>query len=233
MANPNIFHTSDLHGSYHGLLTQLAQIENLDIWVDTGDFFPNKTRGTHVEKSYQTKWALEYTKIAHRIAEICMKRNISVVSVSGNHDYVSLANLLKVAGMSANNVFDLSSASHSTTVHGIKFAGFREIPYIAGEWAGETEIGDFKDIMNTAMSHNPDILVTHCPPGGILDDATDGGHYGVPYITSYLMNAPHSVKAHLFGHVHGDGGLTKSEGEILFSNAAAIHTGNVLGEICQ
>ena len=139
MASPNIFHTSDLHGSYHGLLTQLAQIENLDIWVDTGDFFPNKTRGTSVEKSYQMKWALDYTKIAHRIAEICMERNISVVSVSGNHDYVSLADLLKVAGMSGNNVFDLSSASHSATVHGIKFAGFREIPYIAGEWAGETE----------------------------------------------------------------------------------------------
>ena len=73
--------------------------------------------------------------------------------------------------------------------------------------------------------------MTHCPPGGILDDATGGGHYGIPYITSCLMNTPHSVRAHLFGHIHGDGGKTKTEGDVLFSNAAAVHDGNYLGEV--
>lgn len=223
-----ILHTSDLHGAYHKLLTQLETVPDLSVWVDTGDFFPNKTRGTPIEHDYQRKWAIEWTKVTHRIAKICIDRNISVISVSGNHDYVSLANLLKISGMAASNVFDLSSATNSTIVHGIKFAGFREIPWIVGEWAGETELAEFKDIINTAMAHNPDILVTHSPPGGILDNATDGGTWGVPAITSYLMNVPHNVKVHLFGHVHGDGGKQVFEGDIQFSNAASIHMGNII-----
>lgn len=223
-----ILHTSDLHGAYHELLVQLETIPDLNIWVDTGDFFPNKTRGTAVEAGYQQKWATNHTKIASRIAQICNVRNISVISVSGNHDYVSLASLLHLNGMNADSAHDLSSPKKSVTVHGHKFAGFREIPYIDGEWKGEINLAAFRDIVNEAMSHNPDILVTHAPPGGILDNSSYGGAWGVPYITSYLMNNSHMVKLHMFGHVHGDGGKQVSEGGIQFSNAASIHSGNII-----
>ena len=38
-------HTSDLHGECRTLLVQLSSIEGLDLWIDTGDFFPNWSRG--------------------------------------------------------------------------------------------------------------------------------------------------------------------------------------------
>ena len=50
-----ILHSSDLHGSYKELLMALEG--DFDVWVDTGDFFPNKTRGDrNIETSFQNKW---------------------------------------------------------------------------------------------------------------------------------------------------------------------------------
>lgn len=225
-------HTSDLHSRYHKLEELLGDIEGLDLWIDTGDFFPNKTRGTrHVETNYQRRWALHWARIAGRLAKICLARGIKVLSVSGNHDYVSLADLLKQSGMPEDTVYDLSSARSSVRLHGLQFAGFREIPYLIGEWNGETHLGEFKHIVDRAMDHGPDVLLTHCPPGGILDARLEGSrpvHEGIPYLTSYLMHRPHNVRYHLFGHVHESGGNTLEEGGILFSNAADVVGGNLL-----
>lgn len=232
-----VLHTSDLHSKYHKLLEQLESIEGLDLWVDTGDFFPNQTRGeSAVEFKYQTKWASsERTDIAARLAKVCLARNIKVLTVGGNHDYTSLAGLLSIAGMPPSTVYDLSSSKVSVTLCGLVFAGFREIPYIAGEWNGETELADFRRIVDEALAHDPDVLITHSPAGGILDEYPGGPqmrHDGIPYLTSYLMNKPHKVSHHLFGHVHEDGGKTIELGGILFSNAAHKAEGNLLEISC-
>lgn len=232
-----VLHTSDLHSQYHRLLERLQEIEGLDIWIDTGDFFPNKTRGdTNIEPRYQEKWACEYTDIASRLAKICIERDIRVISVSGNHDYVSLARLLRRAGMPAVTVSDLSSAKVSVTVHGLVFAGFREIPFIAGEWNGETELGGFKHLVDRVMDAHPDVLVTHAPSGGILDRYTSGTTIkqdGIPYLTSFMMNKPHTVTHHLFGHSHEQGGEQCEVGSIHFSNAATNVEGNLLEIPCK
>lgn len=229
-----VLHTSDLHSRYHRLEELLGTIEGLDLWIDTGDFFPNKTRGIReVEQVYQRKWALDWTNIAERLAKICIDRNIKVLSIGGNHDYTSLAGLLRLAGMPEGTAYDLSSATRSVRLHGLQFAGFREIPYIEGEWNGETHLGEFKHIVDRAMDHGPDVLLTHAPPDGILD-AMDfqNTHEGIPYLTSYLMNRPHNVRYHLFGHIHEDGGKTCEIGGILFSNAANVVGGNLLEISC-
>lgn len=233
-----VLHTSDLHSQYHGLLTQLETIEGLDLWIDTGDFFPNHTRGDRsVEPRFQEKWAgEERTNIAARLARVCIARNIKVLTVGGNHDYVSLAGLLQRAGMPAGTVYDLSLAKAPVSLCGLVFAGFREIQFIAGEWNGETELADFRHIVDRAMDHNPDILLTHSPAGGILDEYPGGHatkHDGIPYLTSYLMNRPHRVTHHLFGHVHEDGGKTLEVAGILFSNAAHKADGNLLEIPCS
>lgn len=212
-----ILHTSDLHGQYEGLLRLLSG-EVFDLWVDTGDFFPNKTRGdVWVEGPYQTRWFTQYKDLGPKIRDAL--NGTPVVCVSGNHDYVDLAELLHRADVVAHNVAD-----GPVDILGLRFAGFREIPWIAGEWAGEMH--DISPLVEKALSFEPDILVTHSPPMGILDKTTERKPGGVASITTSLSYKPHKVQAHLFGHIHEQGQRTKREIDVLFSNAATGH--NVL-----
>jgi Icc-related predicted phosphoesterase len=204
-----ILHTSDIHGTYPKVLDLLGGAH--DVWVDSGDFFPNKTRGDRPEEvRYQNRfWTLK--GLGARIVEALDGRPL--ISVGGNHDYIDLAALVREAGGVAYNVSD-----GPAVVGGLKFAGFREVPWIAGEWNGETH--DFSDIVEKAMGESPDVLVTHGPASGLLDQADDGRPCGVRNLTTQLMYAPHNVKAHLFGHIHNQGESTLEEAGILFSNAA-------------
>lgn len=211
-----LLHTSDLHGSYHALLEALAK-PDWDVWCDAGDFFPNKTRGeAHIEVGHQTRW-FGYPNLASRITEAMKGRPL--VSVPGNHDYVSLATLVSSGGGLAFGVGKHSPKA--ITLGGKSFAGFREIPWIEGEWAGETPRAAFKEIVDMTLAKGPDILLTHAPPNGILDDdgcGPEGG--GIEALTSSLCYTPHSVKQHLFGHIHQHGGVVEEKFGIRFCNGA-------------
>lgn len=78
----------------------------------------------------------------------------------------------------------------------------------------EDAVDDFDGIVTGAISGNGriadedipedlDILVTHYPPFGILDDG-----FGSPEILNFVLKA--QPRYHLFGHIHRTGGLTES-----------------------
>ena len=64
-----------------------------------------------------------------------------------------------------------------------------------------------------------DILITHSPAYGILD-LDDGINDGSEEILSKLAEL--NLKAHLFGHIHRQHGITKQNG-IIFSNGAIMN----------
>lgn len=198
-----IGHFSDLHGN----LSALRNAEEIpDVWVCSGDFFPNSTRGIRsIEQEYQKNWFA-----AQNLPSLLKGKPL--LFVGGNHDYVSLADLLVEVGYPAQNI-----TLQGVVVDGVRFAGFREIPYIRGEWNGETHRTDIAAIVVDLFSNPPDILVTHAPPAGILDN----GHTpGIEAITSLLTYSDHNVKVHLFGHIHEDGGKIVEEMGIRFFNSA-------------
>ena len=292
-----ILHSSDLHGSFKKLLN----FNDFDVWVDTGDFFPNRTRGdVGVEKEFQTaffkyNWphpkevrleeAEEYlhhakkelnrfekeysrwlatsysssktrearkkweTGIAHRNEKIWdLERNLAharddwrdaqkkpggfkpaysigktltkwldgrpLISVPGNHDYVSLANLMKQSGARAYSV-----TPKGVKVDGVRYSGFREVPWIHGEWAGETQQGDFGEVVEEVFAHPPDILLTHAGPANIMT-GSDDWHGGINTLATALSYKPHKIKAHFFGHDHDYGSQTREVMGVLFSNSA-------------
>ena len=200
-----IGHFSDLHGDLN-ILRNAMQIP--DLWICSGDFFPNKTRGNiPVETKYQTLW---FQKHKNEILDLL--GGIPVLCVGGNHDYVSFASLLRNVGHEAYEI-----PRDGIDFMGHRFAGFREINFIQGEWNGETPVSDMKAIVDQVLDADPDILVTHAPPSGIFDRGND---YGISALILSLMYRDHKVKYHFFGHSHLSGGQIHQEMGIIFINSA-------------
>lgn len=199
-----IGHFSDLHG-HIGCINGSP-----DVWVCTGDFFPNETRGdVEIEVPFQTAW------FESNADEIIRRLNGKpLIWVGGNHDFVNLASLLRARGVVA---WDATEAP--VDFGGQVFAGFREIPWIEGEWAGEAH--DIAPMVERAFGHDPTILVTHCPPSSILDDDNGAGHgLGSSPLATALTWRPHRIHTHLFGHIHAQGGKDVEEMGIRFFNGA-------------
>jgi Icc-related predicted phosphoesterase len=202
-------HFSDLHGNLRNLL---SGSELPDVWVNSGDFFPNATRGDRsVEVGFQAAWfRREAASIMARLG------GRPVVWVGGNHDYVNFADLLREFGYEGP-AYDITSAP--VDLGGHRFAGIREIPWIAGEWNGEMH--DLSSVVDRAFDMDPTILVTHAPAAGILDDDHGAGHgCGNRPLATALAYRPHRVVAHLCGHIHEQGGRDIEEMGIHFFNGA-------------
>lgn len=208
-----ILHSSDLHGSYKRLIVEHATT-GFDLWLDTGDLLPNfgrKRSGrieAELEVSHQNKW-LVYKNLIPRLAE--WLRGRPAVLLPGNHDFLRLAPRLRAAGASAFEV-----GPDGIDVAGIRWAGFREVPFIKGEWPGERE--DFASLIARTQLASPRVLVTHAPPSGMLDE--EGG--GVPGLIESLDSRPHGIHAHFFGHVHREGGNCRERGGVRFVNGATF-----------
>jgi Icc-related predicted phosphoesterase len=210
-----IGHASDLHGRY----SMLEGVELPDAWVITGDFFPNRGRDQtgrierEAEVAHQVRWWRNKGPAVMRLLG-----GRPVLWVGGNHDFVNLAGLLKVSKY-AGGAFDV--ADTPADIGGHRFAGFREVPYMSGEWVGESR--DLAWRVAGAMDADPTVLLTHAPPAGILDDdgmGTRGHGGGVSPLTTALTWRPHRIVAHLFGHIHEHGGRDTEEMGIRFYNGA-------------
>jgi Icc-related predicted phosphoesterase len=217
-----ILHTSDTHGwditqipldaqnSEHGV--------RIDVVVHSGDFQPTKGRrvGERIrpvaEVRYQDRWM---RKNAPKIAAWLDGRPF--VFVPGNHDFYNPTADLALAGA---NVVWLRNGSAS--VAGIRFSGYRFIPYIEGEWCGELPESDIAK--HAKEIEDCDVLVTHAPPHGVLD-RDSGRHFGSSALANeYLYNREgrRLPKVWLCGHVHPHGGeqAQLTFGGILVVNSA-------------
>lgn len=199
-----VLHSSDLHGKYKRLLVDHADTD-FDVWLDTGDFFDNKGRvlmghdyliNPHAERTYQTKW-WQRADLGRRFADWLGGR--PAIICAGNHDFIHLANAL--AGSRVPNVHKITTSG--VDVLGLRWAGFREINYIRGEWEGEAMPSELASRVAQTLAARPDILVTHAPAHGVLDEVQG---YGIPSLTNALTYGTHAVRAHFFGHCHADAG---------------------------
>ena len=208
-----ILHTSDVHGRYKPLLKRLA-MQDYDVWVDSGDLFPNKTRGDRkVEPKYQRKW-FQWKGLGERLKKALGGRPVFIVP--GNHDFVDLAQLLQAHDVVARNL-------HNGPVSwgGEVWSGCRAVGWMDGEWNGE--LHDFRPCTTKMMSSNPTVLVTHAPVSGVLDNSPiKGGHVGNPVLASWLAYKPHRVKLVLHGHIHEEPGAERHMG-VTFINSAQTH----------
>lgn len=64
------------------------------------------------------------------------------------------------------------------------------------------------------IPENTDILITHCPPFGILDMTDRGEAVGCKVLRKRIAQLP-NLKLHIFGHIHHSYGVAYTPGEIL------------------
>ena len=72
------------------------------------------------------------------------------------------------------------------------------------------------------IPEDTDILITHCPPFGILDFNDKGKHEGYQNLLAIIQQKI-KPRLHVFGHLHDAHGKIQI-GETLFVNASIINT---------
>lgn len=201
-----ILHSSDLHARLDRLL---AITEPFDLWLDTGDFFPNRPDPVPVdadaEVAYQRAWAAPRLDPLRRWLD-----GRPVLTMPGNHDFASLAALLQDHRIDATEV-----APRGVTAHGLRWAGFRHVPLMDGHWPGETD--DFEALVHATVAVDPHVIVTHGPPAGILDGT---GRFGIAPLGEAVHAASPTLQACFFGHEHDDGGSHTRIGRVDCYNGA-------------
>ncbi len=196
-----IVHFSDWHGA-------LKPLPDADLYVCTGDMYPNTKACFWADKEPEARFQADWAK---RHAKHFASLKAPVFCVRGNHDFAELYPLFAetksfVCEFAAAGVFSFGK---------LRFGGFRGVPPINGVWADEICEGEIEHqtTLLTSASANIDVLVTHGPARGYLDDG-----YGSKALRSFVDATP--LRAHLFGHIHERAGEGTSTGGTHLSNAA-------------
>lgn len=106
----------------------------------------------------------------------------------------------------------------SVEIEGIKIWGSPITPWF-NDWAFNRDRGSEIKKHWDLIPDDIDILVTHGPPFGILDETVYGKRTGCEELLLRVYQV--KPKYHIFGHIHKDyGSFTK--GEITFINASVL-----------
>lgn len=193
---------SDTHGR-HGEL----DLPPGDVLVHAGDFC---SRGTLDEARAFTEW-LRDQAFAHKVV------------VAGNHDrlFESDPDLARSLVRDAHYLQDSGAE-----VAGLRFWGSPWQPEYGG-WAFNLPLGEPLADRWNQIPRETQVLVTHCPPKGVLDRIHSGLSIGCPDLQHALERVQPGL--HVFGHVHEQAGVALGEGR-LSVNAANCNLHYRLGQ---
>lgn len=220
-----VLHVSDTHG-YPSAFDAPGDVK---VIVHSGDLLPNHVfpstpSARRSEERWQAQWTRDNTE---RLARLIGNRKF--LFMPGNHDFGDACSLLRNRhGVDAWNLH----VDGPKIVNGLVFGGIPFIPWMGGIWnheRPEEEIGvRFSDLLE---EYAPDVIVNHCPPYGVLDDAAIGYGGRANLIGSiavrerllkfaYLPSGKYRPRWYLTGHCHECGGFEIEFAGIRVSNAA-------------
>lgn len=132
-----------------------------------------------------------------------------IVMIAGNHDLLFQNDPL-VAEQMCRDMGITYLCESGCEVNGLKIWGSPYAPRI-NDWAfGYDSYMDKRIWMR--IPEDTDILITHGPPRGILDDITDQWHIGSAGLLSEVLNRQGIIKLHVFGHAHKSYGIMDIDG---------------------
>lgn len=173
----------------HGQHHQLSDMPRADVIVHSGDI---SFAGSEDEAFDFIQWfsSLPYTY---------------KVFIAGNHD--NCLHEANIEGLPENCFYMYHS---SVVINGLKFHG---MPLFMEDIISGNYDESFQKIPD-----DTDILMTHQPPYGILDNSANI-HYGDRDLLQTVMDI--RPRYHLFGHIHDAYGMEKGK-DTLFANASIV-----------
>jgi len=197
MKNKRVCVLSDTHGLHNDIA-----IPACDILIFAGDFDIHSLSDLEHANSWFGKQKAKYK-----------------IFVAGNHDtYFEKIPIFSIKDI-FNNVIYLQD--EMIEIKGLKIYGSPYSPKF-GEWSFMKPRGseELKQIW-TKIPENLDILVTHCPPYGILDRNLYDESCGCEVLSREIMQK--KPKNHIYGHLHLFGGQSITQCNINFYNVSVLN----------
>ncbi|MDX2246481.1 MAG: metallophosphatase domain-containing protein [Bacteroidia bacterium] len=187
---------SDTHGKHN-----LFSLPEGDMILHAGDF---SKRGTEDQIRDFLKWfsALDYR---HK------------VFIAGNHDFLVEREPMKFRRMIPENCIYLEDSG--VEIEGIRFWGSPITPWFY-DWAFNRHRGTEILPHWKKIPLNTQILITHGPPAGVLDQTFRGEKVGCRDLMDKISVVRPQI--HLFGHIHEAAGMIEQNGTI-FANASVLN----------
>jgi len=195
---------SDLHGGWP------RDMPSGDVLVLAGDCL-NEDPKLGIRKPFQAQYQLneDLPKFNAWVESLPYRLKIYV---PGNHDWAfEEMPLLSREALSSMKVL----VDDGVEFEGIRFWGTPWVPHLQG-WAFYAREEKLIAMFSKIPRMQPDVLITHAPPLGILD-ASQSDHFGSKELLHYIDRA--KPKVHIFGHVHESHGRLQ-RGETLHVNVA-------------
>jgi predicted phosphodiesterase len=198
---------SDTHTKHNLIPTRL--IDNADGTIDTiihaGDISSGGYKGEIL------KFLEWYNKLPYK----------NKILIAGNHDfYMEEGKPEDITAMLAEfpNIIYLNDSG--IEIDGIKFWGSPVQPYFYN-WAFN-RIGDAICKHWELIPLDTQVLITHGPVKGILDNTKRNGKVGCPYLLEKLTQLI-ELKLHVCGHIHEAYGRMENEKGQIFVNASVLN----------
>jgi Icc-related predicted phosphoesterase len=175
----------------HGLHNRIDGLPDGDVLIHAGDFMNS---GYDVQDIVSFNRWLGEQPFKHRV--VC----------GGNHDrYFEVAP--KQARALLTNAIYLENSG--ITIDNVTFWGSPYTPEFLN-WAFMYPRGTSAKRYWSLIPHNLDVLITHGPPFGILDQTAQGeAHRGCEELLIAVEEK--KPRVHLFGHIHGGAGTFQNE----------------------
>ena len=186
---------SDTHGFHHEV-----NVPQGDVLLHAGDL---SKRGKEHEIENFNEW-LGTLPHAYKVV------------VAGNHDFLFERNAKRAESLITNAIY---LRNDSVMVNGLKIWGSPVTPWFF-DWAFNRQRG--ADIRRywERIEPDTDIVITHGPPRGILDQTVRGEQVGCDDLLEIVWNI--KPKLHVFGHIHEGYGQMDIDG-VRFVNASMVN----------
>lgn len=133
------------------------------------------------------------------------------IVIAGNHDkYFAENNIVNTPYIYLND--------SGVEIEGVKFYGSPVSPKF-GHWSFMKERGDESAKVWDKIPDDTDVLITHGPPYGILDETAFKNKVGCYDLLQRVLKV--KPKYHIFGHIHEAYGIEK-KGETTFINTSVV-----------
>lgn len=156
----------------------------------------------------------EIIKFNHWLGTLDFPKN-RIVCIAGNHDLLFETNN-GLARVILDNCIYLEN--EMIEIDGYKIYGSPHTPEFFS-WAFNLKRGEEIAKNWEKIPNNVDILITHGPPYGILDQNIKGEHCGCEELLKKVKEI--EPRVHIFGHIHQSSGKIKIN-DTLFINASIL-----------